>query len=90
MFDSRKNIVTIKKREINKALKQYCNGILNEIDWKQFYSLYDPNLAYEYFTYIQQYFSSIYDHTFPFKQVRKKLKTALKPWVTKTLQKSPK
>ena len=41
--------LAVAKREINKALKQYYNGILNEVDLKQFYSFYDPNLPFEYF-----------------------------------------
>ena len=78
---------TIRKREITEKSKQYFAELLNEVNWKQLYTLYDPNLAYEFFL---RTFSALYDHAFPLKEVRVKVKTVMNPWMTKGLQKSSK
>ena len=47
----------------------------------------NPNQAYSYFFHT---FSGIYDHAFLVKEIKRKRKTLLNPWMSKRLQKSSK
>ena len=65
-----------KKRTILTKFKQYFTKILNEVNWKHFYSLTDTNVAYEYFLHS---FNGLHNHAFPIKKESLKLRTVFDP-----------
>ena len=79
--------ITIRKRVINEESILYFTESLHEVDWTHLYTLCDPNQAYSFFL---RTFSGIYGHAFTVKEMKRKRKTLLNPWISKGLQKSSK
>ena len=86
-LDSSDKKVTKRKRIINSDSIQELRDNLSEVDWRNLYSIFKPNDAYEYFLKV---FSGIYDLAFPLKTFSVKRKTLQNAWMTKGLLKSSK
>ena len=60
---------------------------LNTVNWEEITSIISRNKAYDKFLKI---FSSLYDISFPDVKIKVKIKSFVRPWITKGLLKSSK